>query len=192
MPSYKGGASYWVNDGEISNRGVDISLTAHLIQIKIYMVYYFKRNLPEEPCGKLAGGENDFFFGSKPASGMVDEATIIKPGYAIGSFYGYVWTGLDESGKDTYLDMDGNGAIDGADRQVIGKATPDFTIGWNNTLTWKNWDLNLFFNGAFGVDRLNLARFTMASMVGDSRFITLREAYTETLIRWDSRPCIRD
>ena len=55
----------------------------------------------------------------------------------------------------------------------------DFTIGWNNTLTWKNWDLNLFFNGAFGVDRLNLARFTMASMVGDSRFITLREAYTE-------------
>ena len=34
MPNYKGGASYWVNDGEISNRGVDISLTAHLIQHK--------------------------------------------------------------------------------------------------------------------------------------------------------------
>lgn len=180
MPSYKGGASYWVNDGEISNRGVDISLTAHLIQNKDFtwsttLNGTYLKNRVE----KLAGGENDFFFGSKPASGMVDEATIIKPGYAIGSFYGYVWTGLDESGKDTYLDMDGNGAIDGADRQVIGKATPDFTIGWNNTLTWKNWDLNLFFNGAFGVDRLNLARFTMASMVGDSRFITLREAYTE-------------
>lgn len=180
MPSYKGGASYWVNDGEISNRGVDISLTAHLIQNKDFtwsttLNGTYLKNRVE----KLAGGENDFFFGSKPASGMVDEATIIKPGYAIGSFYGYVWTGLDESGKDTYLDMDGNGSIDGADRQVIGKATPDFTIGWNNTLTWKNWDLNLFFNGAFGVDRLNLARFTMASMVGDSRFITLREAYTE-------------
>ena len=180
MPSYKGGASYWVNDGEISNRGVDVSLTAHLIQNKDFtwsttLNGTYLKNRVE----KLAGGENDFFFGSKPASGMVDEATIIKPGYAIGSFYGYVWTGLDESGKDTYLDMDGNGAIDGADRQVIGKATPDFTIGWNNTLTWKNWDLNLFFNGAFGVDRLNLARFTMASMVGDSRFITLREAYTE-------------
>lgn len=46
-------------------------------------------------------------------------------------------------------------------------------------MTYKNWNLNLFFNGAFGADRLNLARFTMASMVGDSRFITLREAYTD-------------
>ena len=75
--------------------------------------------------------------------------------------------------------MDNSGTIDGSDRRVIGKATPDFTVGWNNTLTYKNWDLNLFFNGAFGADRLNLARFTMASMVGDSRFITLREAYTD-------------
>ena len=180
MPNYKGGASYWVNDGEISNRGVDISLTAHLIQHKNFTWSttvngtYLKNRVE-----KLAGGENDYFFGSKPASGMVDEASIIKPGYAIGSFYGYIWTGLDESGKDTYQDMDNSGTIDGSDRRVIGKATPDFTVGWNNTLTYKNWDLNLFFNGAFGADRLNLARFTMASMVGDSRFITLREAYTD-------------
>ena len=193
MPSYKGGASYWVNDGEISNRGVDVSLTAHLIQNKDFtwsttLNGTYLKNRVE----KLAGGENDFFFGSKPASGMVDEATIIKPGYAIGSFYGYVWTGLDESGKDTYLDMDGNGAIDGADRQVIGKATPDFTIGWNNTLTWKNWDLNLFFNGAFGVDRLNLARFTMASMVEIPDSLPCVRLILKTLIRWDSRPCIQD
>mgnify|MGYP002604045914 CR=1 FL=1 len=184
MPNYKGGASYWVNDGEISNRGVDISLTAHLIQHKNFTWSttvngtYLKNRVE-----KLAGGENYYFFGSKPASGMVDEASIIKPGYAIGSFYGYIWTGLDESGKDTYQDMDNSGTIDGFDRRVIGKATPDFTVGWNNTLTYKNWDLNLFFNGAFGADRLNLARFTMASMVGDSRFITLREAYTDNFGR---------
>ena len=180
MPNYKGGASYWVNDGEISNRGVDISLTAHLIQHKNFTwSTTVNRTYLKNRVEKLAGGENYYFFGSKPASGMVDEASIIKPGYAIGSFYGYIWTGLDESGKDTYQDMDNSGTIDGSDRRVIGKATPDFTVGWNNTLTYKNWDLNLFFNGAFGADRLNLARFTMASMVGDSRFITLREAYTD-------------
>ena len=178
VPGYKGGSTYWVNDGEISNKGVDISINAALIQNKNFswsttLNGTYLKNKVE----KLAGGENDFFFGSKPAAGMVDEATIIKPGYAIGSFYGYEWTGLDKNGNDTYLDRDNNGVIDGSDRTVIGKATPDFTFGWNNTLTYKNWDLNVFVNGSFGAQRLNLVRFTMASMVGDSRFVTLREAY---------------
>lgn len=92
MPSYKGGASYWVNDGEISNRGVDISLTAHLIQNKDFtwsatLNGTYLKNRVE----KLAGGENDVFFGSKPASGMVDEATIIKPGYATMDMCGPDW-----------------------------------------------------------------------------------------------------
>lgn len=178
MPGYKGGSTYWVNDGEISNKGVDISINATLVQGKNFnwsttLNGTYLKNRVE----RLAGGENDFFFGSKPAAGMVDEASIIKPGYAIGSFYGYEWTGLDANGNDTYLDRDGNGVIDGSDRAVIGKATPDFTIGWNNTLTYNNWDLNIFFNGSFGAERLNLVRYTMASMVGDSRFITLRDAY---------------
>lgn len=178
MPGYKGGAFYWVNDGEISNKGVDVSVNASLIQTKDFSWSttlngtYLKNKVV-----KLAGGENDFFFGSKPAAGMVDEASIIKPGYAIGSFYGYEWTGLDANGNDTYFDRDGSGKIDGADRTVIGKATPDFTVGWNNTLSYKNWDLNVFVNGSFGAERLNLVRYTMASMVGDSRFVTLKDAY---------------
>ena len=108
---------------------------------------------------------------------MVDYATIIKPGEAIGTFWGYEWTGLDEKGHDTYRDVDGNQSIDGGDRKVIGKANPDFTLGWNNSLSYKNWDLNLFFNGSFGAKRLNLVRYTMASAEGNSRFVTLADAY---------------
>ena len=77
---------------------------------------------------RLSGGENDFINGSSPAAGMVDYATIIKPGEAIGTFWGYEWTGLDEKGHDTYTDVDGNQMIDGGDRKVIGKANPDFTL----------------------------------------------------------------
>lgn len=32
----------------------------------------------------------------------------------------------------------------------MGSAQPKLTLGWNNTVTWKNWDLNLFFTGVFG------------------------------------------
>lgn len=178
MPDYMGGNSYWVNDGEISNRGLDVTLTAYVFQNKDFtwsttLNGTYLKNKVE----KLSGGASDFYTGSSPAPGMIDYATIIKPGYAIGSFWGYEWTGLDAKGNDTYKDVDNSKSIDGGDRTVIGKATPDFTFGWNNSFSYKNWDLNLFFNGSFGAKRLNLVRFTMASMVGDSRFITLKDAY---------------
>ena len=180
MPGYKGGTSYWVNNGEISNRGVDIELTAHLFQNDDFSwTTTLNGTYLKNRVEKLAGGEDDFFYGSSPAPGMVDYATIIKPGEAIGSFWGYEWTGLDEKGNDVYLDVDESGVIDGSDRKIIGKATPDFTLGWNNSLRYKNWELNMFFNGSFGAKRMNLVRFTMASMVGDSRFVTLREAYEQ-------------
>lgn len=180
IPGYRGGGKYWVNDGVISNKGVELTLDANILSTKDFSwnsnlnVSYIKNRVE-----KLAGGTNDFVWGSKPAPGMVDQATIIKPGYAIGTFWGYKWTGLDKDGKDTYLDVDGKNGVDGNDRMDIGKYAPDVTFGWNNTLTYKNWDVNFFINGAFGASRLNLVRFGMASMVGDSRFITLREAYTE-------------
>ncbi len=179
-PDYMGGGQYWVNSGEISNRGLDLSLTAHILEGKdlrwsstINATYL--RNRVE----KMAGGDNDFFYGTSPAPGMANEVTIIKPGESIGSFWGYEWTGLDEKGHDTYRDLDGNGKIDGSDRKVIGKAIPDFTFGWNNTLTYKNWDLNIFINGSFGASRLNLVRFAMGSVVPDAKFVTLREAHEQ-------------
>lgn len=32
IPGYVGGNSFWVNDGEISNRGIDLSVTARIMQ----------------------------------------------------------------------------------------------------------------------------------------------------------------
>ena len=180
MPGYKGGASFWVNDGEISNRGVDVSLTAHIIQNKNFT---WSTNINgsyiKNKVEKLAGGENDYFFGDNSYASIAPEANIVKPGYALGSFYGYEWTGLDENGFDTYRDLTGEGVIDGADRKVIGKATPDFTFGWNNSLSYKNWDLNIFINGSFGADRLNMMRQMASLELSDARAITLKEAYFE-------------
>ena len=122
---------------------------------------------------KLAGGTNDFVWGSKPAPGIGGSSYYYLNQDMLSEHSGgYKWTGLDKDGKDTYLDVDGKNGVDGNDRMDIGKYAPDVTFGWNNTLTYKNWDVNFFINGAFGASRLNLVRFGMASMVGDSRFIT--------------------
>lgn len=181
IPDYDGGGSYWVNAGEISNRGLDFSINALVVDNRNFSWNttltgtYLKNNV------KSLGGM-EFVSGRTPASGMIpdDGVTRIEVGQPIGAFYGYVWTGLDADGRDTYADLDGSGTVSSGDRTFIGKSTPDFTLGWNNTFTWKNWDLNIFFTGAFGADRLNLVRFTGAAMTGDYAFVTLREAWTDS------------
>ena len=171
-----GRGSYWVNAAEVSNRGIDFSIDATVFDTPdfTWSTTLNGTYLKNEVTGL---GGLDFVSGTTPAAGMIpnDGVTRVEVGQPIGAFYGYIWNGLDETGHDSFVDLDGNGTIDSNDRTFIGKANPDFTLGWNNTFRWKNWDLNLFFTGSFGADRLNLVRFTGTAMTGDFAFITLRE-----------------
>ncbi len=53
-------------------------------------------------------------------------------------------------GDIKYKDVNGDGKIDENDKTNIGSPLPDFTFGWNNTFTYKNFDLNIFINGSVG------------------------------------------
>lgn len=176
IANYDGGGSYWVNAAEVSNRGIDFSIDATVFDTPdfTWSTTLNGTYLKNEVTGL---GGLDFVSGTTPAAGMIpnDGVTRVEVGQPIGAFYGYIWNGLDKDGRDSFVDLDGNGVIDSNDRTFIGKANPDFTLGWNNTFRWKNWDLNLFFTGSFGADRLNLVRFTGTAMTGDFAFITLRE-----------------
>ena len=174
MPDYLGGTQYWVNAGEISNKGLDISMTARIIQTNdLTWTSTLNGSILKNKVTKLTA-EDPVIYGSNPSPGTVEPATIIKEGEAIGTFYGYRWAGLNSNGLDSYYDKDGNVTTQpqNEDRTVLGCANPDFTLGWNNTITYKNWEFNAFFNSAFGAQRLNLVRFAMNSMVGASRFVT--------------------
>lgn len=185
IPNYDGGGSYWVNAAEISNRGIDFSINATILDRPDFSWTttingtYLKNEVKD-----LAGLE--FIPGANIASGMfsTDGITRVEVGQPIGAFYGYEWKGLEEiydkDGKletvrDAFVDQNGDNVIDSKDRTFIGKANPDFTLGWNNSLSWKNWDLNMFFTGSFGADRFNMVRYTGTSMTGDFAFITLKE-----------------
>lgn len=176
IPNYDGGGSYWVNAAEISNRGLDFSINAILVDNKDFTwSSTFTGTYLKNEVKNL--GELEFVAGSSPAAGMIptDGVTRVEVGQPIGAFYGYKWIGLDATGHDAFEDVNKDGKIDSNDRTFIGKANPDFTLGWNNTLSWKNWDLNMFFTGSFGADRLNLVRFTGTAMTGDFAFVTLKE-----------------
>lgn len=173
-PAYLSGKQYYVNAGEVSNTGIDLGINATIIQGRDWtwstgiQGSYMKNRIE-----KLTALEPVIYSGSTQS--IVDQALIVKEGEAIGSFYGYKWAGLDpKTGVDTYYDKNGNitDKPTADDRTVLGNANPDFTLGWNNTVTWKNWSLNVFFNGSFGAQRLNVLRYAMNSFIGNSKFVT--------------------
>jgi hypothetical protein len=61
-------------------------------------------------------------------------------------------------GDPHYLDTDGDGDVDEDDRVIIGNGYPDFTWGWSNNFTWKNWDLSFLLMGMQGADLFNQLR----------------------------------
>ncbi len=176
VPRYNGGGTYWVNQGKLNNTGVEFSLSTFPVKSTVVWETNFNAAYVKNEVIDLAG--NDFVL-SANYSDLGGAMQIMKPGYPLGSFYVYQWKGFDENGANLYQKADGTLTTSptSADLVIKGQASPKWTLGWNNTISWKNWTLNLFFNAATGHNRLNISRFTTASMTGVSRFITLRDAY---------------
>lgn len=176
VPKYNGGGTYWVNQGKLNNTGVELSLTTFPVKEAVTWETSLNASYVKNEVADLAG---DDFVLTANYSDLGGPMQIMKPGYPMGSFYVYQWKGFDDKGANLYQKADGSLTTNPTsdDLVVKGQASPKWTVGWNNTVTWKNWTLNVFFNAATGYDRLNISRFMAASMTGVSRFITLRDAY---------------
>ncbi len=182
--SYLGNVGYWTNAGEVSNKGVDINITAQILQSKdLQWTSTLNASYLKNEVTKLTA-QNPRLYGASPSPGTVDPCTIITEGEAIGTFYGFKWAGLEQNEEgqwvDTYYTADGKTTRTPSadtDRFVLGHSNPDFTLGWNNTVTYKNWDFNMFCNAAFGAKRLNLVRYAMNSAVGASMFVTDKDYF---------------
>lgn len=176
VPKYNGGGTYWVNQGKLNNTGVELSLTTFPVKGAVTWETSLNASYVKNEVADLAG---DDFVLTANYSDLGGPLQIMKAGYPMGSFYVYQWKGFDDKGANLYQKADGSLTTNPTsdDLVVKGQASPKWTVGWNNTVTWKNWTLNVFFNAATGYDRLNISRFMAASMTGVSRFITLRDAY---------------
>jgi len=103
------------------------------------------------------------------ANNLSAEARTL-PGYPIGSFFGYVVEGLYQSNLDIlssppassigsyrpgdfkFKDLNGDGVIDGNDRQVIGNPSPDFIYGGTVGVNYKRFNLSVDIGGVYGND----------------------------------------
>ncbi|MDR1342406.1 MAG: TonB-dependent receptor [Prevotellaceae bacterium] len=150
----------WVNNGSVLNAGVDAE------------VFYRKNYARGGFNVSLNGGflHNEVISLDAPIeSGRIDAgvyATRTEVGRPIGSFYLYEMEGIFQNemevltsayqgrgikpGDVKYKDNNKDGAIDAQDRAFAGSAIPTLTAGLNLSGAYRQWDVSLFFQGAFG------------------------------------------
>ena len=182
VPSYNGGGTYWVNQGELLNTGVELSINAFPVKGSVVWETGFNGAYIHNEVIDLAG--NDFILQAN-YSDLGGAMQIMKPGYPLGSFYVYQWQGFDDKGANLYLKKDGTLTTSPSSEDLVikGNASPKWTLGWNNTITWRRWTFNMLINSALDYDRLNISRYTTSSFTGGTQFLTLRDAYFKG---WDN------
>ena len=169
-----------VNIGKVLNRGFEFTVNTK----------NFVGDFKWETSLNMSFNHNEVVSIGGPE--ILNGVSLIREGQPINSFYGYelggIYQTLDEvftgpvmenrapdkashnpykntsPGDMWFVDVDGNGEINDLDRTVIGNPSPDCIFGFNNTFSYKNFDLSIFFQGALGNQVWNGVRASHESM----------------------------
>ena len=160
IPTLTGFPSTYANVGKTNNRGVE--LTLNLVPVETNNGFTWESNFnvawQKDEIEELAYGKND----------MVDNTWFI--GRSIGVYYGYdnegIWqdnpedlaemTKWNEKGYDFTpgnvrpKDQNSDYIMDIDDRVVLGNTTPRWTMGWNNTFSYKGIELGVSLYSRMG------------------------------------------
>lgn len=189
---YTSGFDYaFFNVGTMENKGLEIALSTvnstRAIKWNTSFNISFNRN-------KVLNLNSDEGIPSDPLLG-INGWTSIDAGQPIGTFYGYQTNGIIQLGEDPtkvprfvdyaptygdrkYVDQNGDGVLNEFDKIVLGNANPDFSYGFNNTISYKNISLNFFIQGVYGNQIVNFNKFSLESFDGN------QNNSTAALNRW--------
>ncbi|MBC7653362.1 MAG: TonB-dependent receptor [Oligoflexus sp.] len=205
LPQYTGYSSQLQNIGKIQNSGLEFTLgtknlTGTFTWNTDFNISFNRNKVLELPKG------NDILYANAPGHmvGIGQTSQILRVGQPIGTFFGWIYDGVYQTG-DTFLtgggfeqvaggekfrDISGkkdnngsplftpDGIINNDDRAIIGNPNPKFTYGINNDFGFKNFDLNVFFQGSQGNDILSYTLLELETISGRNN------ATTEALNRW--------
>ena len=185
-------ATPMTNIGRVRNRGIDISLNTAPVQTRDFqwnsnLVISVNRNMV-----LAMDANNTPIYGNIDWYSEFQTATAIMVGQPMGVFYGFQTDGLFENKEDIerwavqvddgtghnkidrntgvwvgdirFKDLDGDGFITDKDQTVIGNPNPDFTFGFTNNFSYKNWTLGIVLNGSVGGQILNYTRVKTEGM----------------------------
>ncbi len=158
--------SLTANVGKMSNKGIEFTLNASPVQTK-----HFSWNTTLN----LAHNQNKIVSLSN-ATLKTDSIKIVQPdgagqtgetvmliaaGLPIGQFFTYEYAGKDASGVSQYYNAKGElttKPLSVKDYKALGNAQPTVLLGWSNSFTYKNFDLNIFMRAVLGNKIMNITR----------------------------------
>jgi TonB-linked SusC/RagA family outer membrane protein len=183
------------NVGEVKNTGIEVILTATPVITKGFN-WSTSVNVAHNKNEVVSLGNDKFpalpsipvaYLGGKGQSGNWSQ--VIMEGQPLGTFSLWHYMGKNDQGTSTFLKADGKTVIASqpltSDYFIAGNAQPKLTFGWNNTFTYKNFDLNFFLRGVTGNKILNntLAQLNSPADSKNNNIpkFTVNEAFTDNV-----------
>lgn len=156
------------NVGSVTNQGIEFEVGAVLIEKK-ELSWNVNANIAHNRNKITSLGNSEYFI---PSFSSVSTLTYINPlivkvGEPLGTFYGYRFKGIVQTGQDIsslpqqtisklepgnpiFEDTNGDKVVNENDRVVLGNIQPDFTFGFNSKWQWKNLDFFVSLAGSVG------------------------------------------
>ena len=176
LPGYIGVGSVLDNVGSIENKGLEIMIGGDPVAASNFR-WNTSFNLTANRNKVLdLGADEELDFSSSYGGYNLGRFMVLRVGEPYGTMTGWEYQGVWKTAQDAearsygqlpgderYRDVNDDGVINDDDRVIIGNGYPDFTYGWSNRLTYRNFDLNLLFIGMQGVDLFNTLRIRRES-----------------------------
>ncbi|TJZ54794.1 SusC/RagA family TonB-linked outer membrane protein [Sphingobacterium olei] len=191
--------SLTANVGEISNKGVELTLNATPVKSATFtwntgVVASHNKNIVTRITNQeFSTGYVDLAdLGGAGQSNAFQQR--LMEGAPIGQFYTWEWAGYNEEGISTFHVHDqqtgertGETTITPLhkDRAITGSAQPKLTLGWNNNFTYQNFALTGMFQGVFGHKIMNGTRARHSNVVGNAGQKNLLASVVDTELATD-------
>ena len=113
------------------------------------------------------GGEVGSFYGFR-ADGLFQTQEEIDAANTTAQAAGFDFYQNEDTspGDRRFIDLNGDGRIDGDDREIIGSPIPDFFGGLNMNFSYKNLDFGIDIYGSYGSEIMNFVRLELETAGG--------------------------
>lgn len=161
-------SSTFINVGTMKNSGVELELRGSVVDTKD--ISYNVTLVGSTMDNRFVSFSNSEYKGQKYYYVAPTEDPFpfhylqrIEEGERVGNFYMWKFAGFNSAGEWVIYDRNGEykAGMDATDEDmyVAGNGLPKFTASWSNYFRYKNFDLNVYFRGAFGFDIFNVHEF---------------------------------
>lgn len=152
LPEYSGYKQIYLQAGNVENRGWEASLgyNDNFKDFGISSTLTFSRNINE-----IKEMVHDYYTDLSlepiniPQVLKENGRVILKEGGSINDIYANTFFKKDSQGY-VEIKQDGSYGLEKGEPVYLGKTTPDFNLGWNNSFSYKGFGLSFLINGRFG------------------------------------------